>query len=62
MFAEKVIDFCLPPFCIGLSHLLCEQDEDDKDEESLEGHKDDEDECKGKKFINFYHQNPNDPG
>ena len=65
MSAEKVRlgDFCLPPFDVVLSHLLREQDNDDKDKETLEGHKDGEDVSKRKESINFriYHHNTNDP-
>ena len=57
MFAEKVrlCNFCLPPFYIVLSHLLGEDDKDDKDEETLKGDKDSEDVSKGKELFHFYH-------
>ena len=57
MFTEKVwlSNFCLPPFCIVLSHLLREKNEDDKDKETLEGNKDGEDVSESKELLNFYH-------
>ena len=64
MFAEKVwlSDFCLPPICVVLLYLLWEQDKDDKNKDTLEGHKDGEEVGKGKERFNFYHQKSNDPG
>ena len=61
--AEKIRfgNFRFPPFDVVLSHLLREQDKDDKDEETLEGHKDGEDVSERKESFNFYHQNTNDP-
>ena len=61
--AEKVWpgDLSLPPLEVVLPDLLWEQDKDDKDEETLEGHKDGEDVSEGKELVNFYHQNSNDP-
>ena len=63
VFTEKLRlgHFCLPPFCVVLSHLLWEGDKYDKDKETLEGHKDSEDVSEGKESVNFYHQNTNDP-
>lgn len=66
MFAEKVrfSNLSFPPFSIQLfdSFWLRDQDKGDEDEQSLESHKDGENVCKHKKFLNFNHQNTNDPG
>ena len=63
MAAEEVwpSDLSLPPLEVVLPDLLWEQDKDDKDEETLKGHKDGEDVSEGKELVNFYHQNSNDP-
>ena len=63
MFVEIIWlrDGSSPPFCIAISHWFLEQNKQDEDEETLEGHKDGEDESKSKKPLNFYHQNSNDP-
>ena len=63
VFAEIIWfrDRGFPPFSVALPHWFLEQDNDDKDKETLEGNKDGEDECKSKKLFNLYHQNSNDP-
>ena len=61
--AEEVwpSNLSLPPLEVVLPHLLWEQDKDDKDKETLEGHKDSEDVSEGEELVNFYHQNSNNP-
>ena len=63
VFAEiiRLRDRSLPPFSVALPHWFLEQHKQDEDEETLEGHKDGEDECQSKELFNVYHQNSNDP-
>ena len=64
VFAEEVrlVDLCPPPLGVGFSDLLGEEDKDDEDPESLEGHQDGVDVGQRQQCLHLHYQHSHYPG